>query len=66
MDNLKKSIWNIIGVIGTVATLFFGIYGLFVIPGYVKDANKQQQESANKEIISDIKEIIFSNHKNPC
>lgn len=63
MEKLKKNIWNIIGVIGTIATLFFGIYGLIVIPDYVKDANKQRQESADKEIITDIKEIIFSNHE---
>jgi hypothetical protein len=63
MEYLKKNIWNIIGVIGTFATLFFGIYGLIVIPDYVKDANKQKQESANSEIITDVKEIIYSNHK---
>lgn len=63
MEKLKKNIWNIIGVIGTIATLFFGIYGLIVIPDYVKDANKQRQESANNEIITDVKEIIFSNNK---
>lgn len=66
MEKLKKNIWNIIGVIGTIATLFFGIFGLIVIPDYVKDANKQRQESANNEILTDIKEIVFSNHKMDC
>ena len=63
MGKLKKNIWNIIGVIGTVATLFFGIYGLIVIPNYAVDAKKQRQETANNEIVRDIKEILFSDVK---
>lgn len=63
MEKLKKNIWNVIGVIGTIATLFFGIYGLIVKPNYIEDANKQRQESANNEIINDVKEVIFSNNK---
>ena len=63
MEKLKKNIWNIIGVIGTVATLFFGIYGLVIIPNYAIDANRQRQESANNEIVRDIKEIMFSDFR---
>jgi hypothetical protein len=62
MDKLRKNIWNIIGVIGTIATLFFGIYGLIVIPDYVMDANRQRQETASNEIITDLKEILFSDN----
>jgi hypothetical protein len=60
MEKLKKNIWNIAGVVGTIATLFFGIYGLVVVPDYIKDAYKERLESANNEIITDLKEILFS------
>lgn len=59
----KKNIGNIISIIGTIATLIFGIYGLFFVPDYVNDAKKEKQTLANKEIINDIKEIIYSNAK---
>lgn len=60
MEYLKKNIWNFIGAFGTIATLIFGIFGLVVVPNYVKDAYRQRQESANNEIVVDLKEIIFS------
>lgn len=63
MDKIRKNIWNIISVIGTIATLVFGIYGLLFVPNYIKDAYNERQKTANQEIINDIKEIIYSGIK---
>lgn len=59
----KKNIWNVISVIGTIATLVFGVYGLLFVPDYVKNAYKERQNVANIEIVNDIKEIIYSDLK---
>ncbi len=59
----KKNIWNLISVIGTIATLVFGIYGLLFVPDYVKNAYKERQSVANLELVNDIKEIMYSDSK---
>jgi hypothetical protein len=59
----KKNIWNIISVIGTIATLVFGVYGLLFVPDYVKNAYQERQSVANIEIVNDLKEIIYSDLK---
>jgi len=59
----KKNIWNVISVFGTIATLVFGVYGLFFVPDYVKNAYQERQNVANIEIVNDLKEIIYSDIK---
>ena len=59
----KKNIGNILSVIGIIATLVFGVYGLFFVPDYVKSAYQERQRAANIEIVNDIKEIIYSDLK---
>lgn len=60
---IKKNVWNLISVIGTIATLVFGVYGLLFVPDYVRNAYKERQSVANVEIVNDIKEVIFSGFK---
>lgn len=59
----KKNIWNVISVIGTIATLVFGVYGLLFVPDYVKNVYQERQNVANTEIVNDLKEIIYSDLK---
>jgi hypothetical protein len=59
----KKNIWNAISVIGTIATLVFGVYGLLFVPDYVKNAYQERQSAASIEIVNDLKEIIYSDLK---
>ncbi len=57
----KRNIWNFINLFGVIATFVFGLYGIFFVPLYVKNAYKERQDVANIEIVNDIKEIIYSN-----
>jgi hypothetical protein len=60
-EKTKQNIWNFISALGTVATLIFGFVGIFLVPSYVNDAYHQKQIQANKEIITDLQELFYSN-----
>lgn len=60
---LNDNKWNILAVASFIFTLLFGIYGIFFVPSYVNDVRKVIYENANKELVSDLKEIVYSDFK---
>jgi len=63
MKWIQNNIWNLVGAIGTIATLSFGLIGLLIVPDYVKDIEYQKQKTANVELISDMQELVYTNQK---
>lgn len=63
MKWIQNNIWNLVGAIGTIATLAFGLIGLLIVPDYVKDIEYQKQKTANVELISDLQELIYTDQK---
>jgi hypothetical protein len=51
-----SNFWNLFSFIGVIATIYVGF---FYVPDYVKDITISKQNSAHRELVSDIQELVF-------